>query len=70
VLAGQNQDIIMTNLNNEIADFKKIKYELGLGGSPDNPNVGLMMLAMAVNRVAQSINELELRIVTKKPEGL
>lgn len=36
----------------------------------DSPNYGLLVLAAAVDRVAQAINGLEIRIVTKKPEGL
>ena len=36
----------------------------------NNPNLGLLILAAAIDRVAQSINELEIRVVTRKPFGV
>lgn len=58
----------MDRLNNEIGDFKEASRRLNLCSG--NPNIGLMMLAAAVNNVALAISTLEIKVVTKKPEGL
>jgi hypothetical protein len=55
-------------LNNEIGDFKEVQRRSSLHAN--NPNIGLLVLAAAVNSVALAISTLEIRVTTKKPEGL
>ncbi len=52
----------------QIADYREICRRSSL--NPDNPNLGLLVVAAAIDRVAKSIDELEIRVVTKKPVGL
>ncbi len=53
-------------MDQQINDYRKVRQHLDV----EMPHVGLLVLAAAIDRVAQSINELEIRVVTKKPEGL
>lgn len=57
-------------MDQQVEDYREAKDVLSITARANNSNLGLLVLAAAIDRVAQAINELEIRVVTKKPEGL